>query len=154
MVHYLTFGISISFISWIVGIIGNSVLEKTDYYQTLSHMNFIPNRSFNKWIGLKYFKWIVRNTFFKFFNPDLKLKGKKVELSTIRYEMTKAEIGHLIGFVFVVGFAIYKGINENWLFAFIIIIPNVLMNLYPSLLQQENKRRIDLLLKRKSIKVQ
>jgi len=28
------------------------------------------------------------------------------------------------------------------------MIPNILMNLYPSLLQQENKRRIDRLIKR------
>lgn len=28
------------------------------------------------------------------------------------------------------------------------MIPNTLMNLYPSLLQQENKRRIDTLIKR------
>lgn len=42
------------------------------------------------------------NTFFKFFNPKLKF-GRSVnlkELKTIRNEMTKSEIEHLIAFVF------------------------------------------------------
>jgi len=44
--------------------------------------------------------------------------------------------------------AIYKSISNNYLFGLTIMIVNILMNLYPSLLQQENKRRIDKLIKR------
>lgn len=56
--------------------------------------------------------------------------------------MTKSEIEHLIAFVFA-SFAIAKFYNHNYLFCLIIMIVNILMNLYPSLLQQQNKRRID-----------
>ena len=62
--------------------------------------------------------------------------------------MTLAEISHLIGFVFVTFFAVYKSLTNNLLFGLIIMAVNTLMNLYPSLLQQENKRRIDKLIKR------
>ena len=148
MIKYLIFGILISFISWIVGMILNSFFLKTEYYQKLSNLNFISNKKFNKYIGINYFKWIVKNTFFKFFNQKINLKDKKVELSEIRKEMTMAEISHLIGFIFVTFFAIYKSFTHNFLFGFIIMLANVLMNLYPSLLQQENKRRIDKLINR------
>jgi len=151
MIKYLTFGISISFISWIVGMILNSILVKTEYYKKLSNLNFITSKALNKNIGIEYFKWIVKNSFFKFFNQKIKLKNKKTELTEIRKEMTLAEISHLIGFIFVTFFAIYKSITHNYLFGLTIMIVNILMNLYPSLLQQENKRRIDKLIKRQNI---
>ena len=148
MIKYLTFGISISFISWIVGMILNSILVKTKYYEKFSNLNFIVSKNTNRIIGIGYFKWVVKNTFFKFFNQKIKLGDKKVELTEIRKEMTLAEISHLIGFIFVTFFATYKSFTHNLLFGLIIMVVNTLMNLYPSLLQQENKRRIDKLIKR------
>ena len=150
MIKYLTFGISISFISWIVGMIINRVLVKTEYYEKISNLNFIASKTLNKNIGIEYFKWIVKNTFFKFFNQKIKLKDNKTELTEIRKEMTIAETGHLIGFIFVAVFAIYKSFSHNFLFGLIIMIVNILMNLYPALLQQENKRRLDKLIKRQT----
>lgn len=101
MIKYITFGIAISFISWIVGMILNGILVKTGYYKKLSDLNFIRSKPLNKNIGIEYFKWIVKNTFFKFFNQNIKLKDKKTELAEIRKEMTLAEISHLIAFIFV-----------------------------------------------------
>jgi len=144
------FGISMSFISWMVAIILNSLLMKTEYYKKLSNLNFIESKTLNERIGINYFKWIVKNTFFKFFNQKIKLNNKKVDLTEIRYEMTLSEISHLIGFVFVTAFAIQKSFSASLVFGLAMMIPNVLMNLYPSLLQQENKRRIDKLIKRQN----
>lgn len=87
---------------------------------------------------------------FQIFNQKIKLENQKIDLTEIRREMTIAEISHLIGFVFVTFFASYKSITENYSFGQVIMIVNVLMNLYPSLLQQKNKRRIDKLIKIKS----
>jgi hypothetical protein len=146
MIKYLTFGFAISFISWIVGMIVNAALIKTPYYnQKLSNFNFLSNENLNKYIGIEIFKWLIIHSIFKYFNPKLSLK-KKInvsELADLRNEMTIAEMGHLIGFCFVTVFVLVKLINGNYLFAFIILIVNILMNLYPSLLQQQNKRRID-----------
>jgi uncharacterized membrane protein len=61
--------------------------------------------------------------------------------------MTLSEISHLIAFIFVTIIAIYKSITTGIIFGITIMIANTFMNLYPSLLQQENKRRIDKLLK-------
>lgn len=146
MLNYLTFGIAISVISWMVGMIFNAVLVKTEYYTKISNLNFIKQERSNKIIGIKYFKWIVKNTFFKFFNQKITLKDKKTTLTEIRKEMTIAEISHLTGFLFVTFFAVYKSISHNYFFGLTIMIVNVFMNLYPSLLQQENKRRLDKLI--------
>lgn len=148
---YLSFGISIAFISFMVGMIIGAVLRKTTLYKNhLSNLNFIKNERLNVIIGIGIFKWIVKNTFFKFFNQKLTLKNKieKTDLNKLRDEMTISEIDHLIGFIFVTVFALVKYYTHNLMFGLTIMLVNVIMNLYPSLLQQRNKRRIDKLLEK------
>lgn len=150
IIKYFTFGLSLVSISWIVGMIVNAILIKTAFYaKKLTSLNFITNNKLNKKIGIGIMKWIVKNTFFKFFNPNLKMKSKVEinELDNLRKEMTTAEISHLIAFGFVSIYAVVIMFKGNYLFALIITLLNVIMNLYPSLLQQENKRRIDKLKK-------
>lgn len=150
IVQFLVFGISIAFISWMVGMILNALIKNKPYYTNLSNLNFIKSDKLNKIIGLGLFKWIVKNTFFKWFNQKLKLKNRIeiAELKELRTEMTYSEISHLIGFGFVTIFAVVKFSKGDYLFGLIIMIVNMAMNMYPSLLQQENKRRIDRLIKR------
>jgi Glycosyl-4,4'-diaponeurosporenoate acyltransferase len=145
----IVFGISMSFISWMVGMILNSFLVKTKYYDNLSNLNFVTNKALQGGLGIKYFRWIVKNSLFKFFNQKIRLENKSDDLVELRKEMTIAEVSHLIGFAFVAVFAIYKCFTVGIVFGLTIMIPNIFMNLYPSLLQQENKRRIDGLLHRK-----
>lgn len=64
MIKYLTFGIAISVISWMVGMLLNSILVKAEYYKKISNLNFIASKNVNRIIGIEYFKWIVKNTFF------------------------------------------------------------------------------------------
>lgn len=148
--HYITFGISISFISWLIGMIFNQLLLKTSYYKELTNLNFIESKTINKWIGLREFQWIVKNTFFKFFNQKIKIDSRKADLTEIRMEMSIAEISHLIAFIFVMLVAVIQWLAVGFLFAVVIMFFNVLLNLYPSLLQQENKRRIDQLIRRQT----
>jgi len=148
--QHISFSISITVISWIVGMAFNSLLRKTKYYEELSNLNLIKRESLQKAIQLSWFKWVVKNTFFKYFNPKLKLKSKAeiVELEELRKEMTFAELNHLVGFLFVSIFVFAKFVDGLYLFGFIMMIVNILLNLYPSLLQQQNKSRIDRFIKR------
>lgn len=100
--------------------------------------------------GVGIVKWIVKNTPFKYFNQKLKLKNKieKNDLHILRGEMTSSEIEHLIGFVFVTVFALVKCYKTEWLFGLTMMVVNIFMNLHPSLIQQQNKRRIDKFLKK------
>lgn len=145
-----SFGLSLSIISWMVGIMGGAVLRKTRYFETLSYLNFIPGKAVNKALGIEGFKRIVKNSLFRFLNQSIRVEGKHTDLASIRHHMTLAEINHLIGFLFVAAAALYQSFNVSLTFGLTMMIPNVLLNAYPSLLQQENKRRIDQLLNRQA----
>lgn len=146
----LYFGTSISVVSWMIGIMFNGIFGKTEFYKKFSNLNFIKSKSLNNNIGMKYFKWIVKRTIFKYFNQKIKLENKNSDLKKIRHEMTLAEISHLVGFIFVTLFAIYFSLKVNLIYGLSIMIPNTFLNLYPSLLQQENKRKIDNLINKKN----
>lgn len=142
---YLSFSLWITIISWLVGMAVNALLRKSpNYDRYFSRLNFIQSDRLNRIIGLGPFTWLVKNTFFKFFNQKLK-PGRRVEKSDLlklRHEMTTSEIDHLIGFVFVCAFALVVLFRSNVLSFLIMMMVNMLMNLFPSLLQRENKRRI------------
>jgi ABC-type uncharacterized transport system permease subunit len=151
LVQYLTFSISIVFISFIVGMILTALVRNTHFYKTtLSNLNFITSNIINQLLGVGITKWIVKNTFFKYLNQSLKLDRKTdIEaLKNIRNEMTKSEIDHLFAFLFVTLFMAIAIYNQKFITCFFLLIFNILMNLNPSLLQQQNKRRIDKLLSR------
>ena len=150
MVKYITFSLSIAFISWIAGMFITALLSKTDFYKhKLSNLNFIRNEKINGLIGIGPFKWLIMHSFFKYFNPKLSLR-KHIALSELgdyRSEMTKAELNHLFAFLFMAVFVLIKLSNGVYWFALVMLLVNIMMNLYPSLLQQQNKRRIDRYLK-------
>jgi ABC-type protease/lipase transport system fused ATPase/permease subunit len=128
-----------------VGMILIEVIKHMTFYKNLSNLNFIKSERLNKLIGLGFFKWIVKNTFFKYLNQKLKVsnKVKLSELNELRKDMTYAEITHLIGFVFTTVFVFLKFIKGDHLFGLTILLVSIILNLYPALLQQLNKRRID-----------
>lgn len=147
--QYVSFSISIVFISFIVGMILTALIRKTAFYQhQLSNLNLIKSDLLNTLIGVGIIKWIVKNTFFKFLNPTLKIvrRMNRNDLINMRAAMTKAEIDHLFAFVFVLFFIFLAIVQQNYAQASILLLVNILMNLCPSLLQQQNKRRIDKLL--------
>lgn len=145
ILKYFTFSIAAAFISWIAGMLMSEILKKSGQYEKLANLNYIKSEKANTYLGLGAFKWIVKNTFFKYFNPKLTLKGKAElnQLRELRKEMTFSEISHLMAFFAVSVVALLKLAKGEFIFAVVIMAVNILMNLYPSLLQQENKRRID-----------
>lgn len=152
--HLLTglgFGLSLSLVSWMVGIIGGSLLAKTRYFARLSHLNFMPSEAWNRALRIEQFKRIVKNSPFRFLNQGIRVAGRGTDLGSIRHQMTLAEINHLIGFLFVCSAALYQSFHISLVFGLSMMIPNVVLNGYPSLLQQENKRRIDRVLKRRAL---
>lgn len=149
--HLLTgfsFGFSLSIISWMVGIMGDAVLLRTSYYEKLSELNFIRSKALNDFLGIEQFKKVVKNSFLRFLNQSIRMEGKYADLASLRHRMTRAEISHLLGFLFVAAAALYQCFNVSLAFGLAMMIPNAVLNGYPSLLQQANKRRIDRLLTR------
>lgn len=149
IIQDICYSISIVFFSFIIGMILTTIVKKTSLYTKMSHLNFIKSDTINQLLGIGAFKWLIKNTFLKYFNQKIKIhKDMTVsDLKNIREEMTIAEIGHLFGFAFVFLIIIYLMIQQNYLFASVLCIANIITNLYPSLLQQWNKRILDAKLK-------
>ena len=151
ILKYLIYSFSITFCSFIIGMIITALIKNTKIYNhELSNLNFIKSEKLNSILGVSLIRWIVKNTFFKFLNPTLKFDRKSniTEIQNIRKLMTKAEIDHLIAFCFVFILIIILALKAQFTFALILLIFNILMNLCPSLLQQQNKRRIDNIISR------
>ncbi|KOS06109.1 hypothetical protein AM493_08710 [Flavobacterium akiainvivens] len=148
---FVSASISIVFTFAIVGMIVNKAIINKPFYARLTHLNFIKNEKLNKILGVTVLRYIILHSFWKFLNPALKLdkaKGRE-KLLWLRAEMTNAEISHLIGFALGL-MVISASFLANYLTGIIVplFIANTLFHLYPALLQQYNKRRVDLLLAR------
>lgn len=148
LLHFIN-SLAFVFPSWLVGLLGNGIIKNRSFYSKISHLNFIEKESTYKTIGMPAFKWMVKNTFFKYFNQKLKFESRPStsELQDIRKEMTYSEISHFIGFIFILVIIVLKLINGQFIFALILFLLNIIFNLYPSLLQQQNKKQIDRILK-------
>ena len=152
MILYFFASISIVFTSMVIGAIINGMIEKKAVYNYFSNLQFIKEDFVYKIIGIKCIKWLVYKTFWEKFNPNIRSKSKPRldELISLKHEMTKAEVSHLIAFVIVVlvSFVVLKYILK---FMLILNFINIVFNLYPALLQQMNKKRVDSLIKMKKL---
>lgn len=150
MLYSIISAITLIFVSWIVGILVNNMIRNADFYSKLSHFNFIKNKSTYTILGMHLFKWMIKHTFFKYFNQKIKLNKRpsQSQLRELRKEMTYSEISHLIGFIFAFIILTIELIMGKENFAIILFVLNIIFNLYPSLLQQQNKAQIDRILMR------
>ena len=57
--------------------------------------------------------------------------------------LSKSEFNHNFAFQFMGIFILIKVFQGFYIFAIVMLLVNILINLYPILLQQQNKRRID-----------
>lgn len=132
--------------SWIFGIMLNHLAEKTDWYPLISSQVFNKNEKIYRWVGLDIFKWVVINTPFRYFNQKIKIKSRPTidDIEQLRKDMIFSEISHLFGFLLILPFVIaLVTLYSNFLFGSILFIVNLAFNLYPSLLQQRNKQRVE-----------
>jgi len=148
MIEYIGFSVFITFFSWIFGMLLYLPIRNTSFHdRALCNLNFIQSEELQNRIGLEAFKWVVKNTFFKLFNPKLNLqrnsRNQEHDLKHLRVEMVSAELSHLIAFILICIVSVLVGLIQSIWFGFTLLVVNILMNLYPVLLQQRNKRRID-----------
>ena len=134
----------------VVGLLLNFSIRNMAFYNKLSHVNFIKSNKANKYIGVLYFRQMLITSFWRHFNPKIKVSEKPThdELLTLRKEMTYAEISHLIAFIGVLVFAGIKFSSKPYSFTIALLVSNVLFHFYPPLVQQYNKRRLDMVLSR------
>ncbi len=134
------------FISWMIGHASTLLLRGVISISKLPQLNFIGNEKLNKLIGVGICKWVLANSFIKYFNRGLQMPVKKPnasELLELRDAMTYAEIVHLIAFAYVIGRVLMNITRGEYPRVIVSLLAvNNLVNLYPALVQQMNKRRI------------
>lgn len=136
-------------LSYSVGLVVDLVLRRTiDYSKISSFSVFKTRREYERLGILPYMRAIKRFTV----NPGLKdgIHGWDIEsLRDIRDHMTAAEICHWVGAIFMLGVTLivaWVGKNAGVVVAYVVL--NLLGNVYLSLLQQYNKKRLDAILER------
>ena len=139
-------------ISWAIGGALNIYLSNKSIYKSLYGIILIRNDRNYKYLGLSVFIFVVTKTFYAKFNTSIKLKsGNVTDLEKMKREMINSEIGHAIGLfaaqlIIIIFFIVKPKIYSFPIgFSFLIVatIMNIFHNLYPILLQQKNRLRIE-----------
>jgi hypothetical protein len=104
-------------------------------------------------IGVTFFKKILQ----RFYLPKVTLKislrdRSKSEISHIENQMEQAEQIHVLGFILIVIVSIIFSILRDVSFILWFTIFNILMNLYPVLLQRYNRNRIRIIIENYHLK--
>jgi uncharacterized protein YacL len=153
--------ITIIMISWAIGGALNIYLTNKSIYKSLYSIILVRNIRIYKYLGLSVFIFLVTNTYYAKFNTIIKFKsGNVTDLEKMKREMINSEVGHLIGlFVAQLTIIIFFVLKPDiYLFpvgvglSFLIIatIMNIFLNLYPILLQQKNRVRIEMIITNKN----
>jgi hypothetical protein len=127
-------------------LITNMINKKGGLFSRIKNYIPIKNLKFYHFLGVNIFAWLVKKTFFKKLNQKIQIVGKlnTDAIETLKVEMTISELCHLIGLFIIIAFQIiilvYHGMNHSFFF---LGAMNIIFNLYPVLLQERNKARIN-----------
>ncbi len=140
--------IAAMFLSFLVGMLGNAMLRRLEIYERLSNMSlFSDPRSFEN-MGILWFRKFLLATPLCFFNTNIRFSSNRSTeaLDSIRKHMANAEVSHWVGFAAMMGMTVvawwYRGSTVGLAYVFF----NTIGNLYPCLLQQYNKGRLEQLI--------
>ncbi|WP_139237169.1 glycosyl-4,4'-diaponeurosporenoate acyltransferase CrtO family protein [Pontibacter akesuensis] len=132
-------------ISWLLGLLMADFLRRRQYYG-IANFRIIGSNTRYSFIGIGAFKWIVTKTFYRHLNQNIKLSATPTldECTEVRKAMTHSEWLHRIAFWLVVTIGIPITLVQGLYRQVVpLLLLNVILNLYPVLLQQYNKRRLD-----------
>jgi hypothetical protein len=128
-----------------VGIIADPLLRRrVSTYQWLSSRYlFVESKSYEM-IGVLWFRRILLATPLRFFNPGLRLTSSRelAVLEDIRERMASAEVSHWVAFAWMLTLTPFAWWYHGLTVGLSYVALNAFGNLYPSLLQQYNKRRL------------
>ena len=98
------------------------------------------NRKYFKYLGVNIFRFLLINSFFRHLNNRVYLKGKaKDYLLTFIEETKQSETSHIISGIFPLSIQLLylkNGLIEHFIW---LSIFNIILNLYPLLLQRMNR---------------
>ncbi len=128
---------------WLLVLFGFIFFQLFKYFRfsdSLYEIKKIESYSCYKKMGVELFQKALINSFFKYLNPRVYLKGKGREYLKTYYEETKqAESSHLISLFFTVTFSFYLLYLGKIEMIISLNFFSILFNIYPILLQRKNR---------------
>ena len=115
------------------------------YYKIRS---FEINGRLYEWLGVRLLKKLLRRGPLSALNPKVRLTGGRSALPELEQNMRDAETGHAFVFITMVVITIYPLLQGWWRAVGWWLMFNVLLNVYPIMLQRYNRSRLGLLAER------
>lgn len=96
-----------------------------------------------EFIGINYFrKLLVLIGWEKIIRKSNPIEKNTAALMNLHHQTKKSELGHLIILIIVLGFTLFVAVKLSMMQSLWLMILNVLLNLYPVILQRYNRPRI------------
>ena len=146
--HLLDNVILILFLSFVVGVMVDPILRRMAPYESLSRRYLFSDSKTYESLGVLRYRDFLLATPFGSFNRDIHFSTSRdlKTLERIRDHMATAEMSHWVGFIAML---IVNGIAwwyRGPVLGLAYLSMNLLGNIYPCLLQQYNKRRLERLI--------
>lgn len=118
--------------------------KNSSIFYCVKNFEITKNVEFYKLMGLDFFTYCVKNTFFRRCNTKIKITKKPDinEIDNLLNEITISELCHIFGYIIVLLFQITVLILGLYDMFFSSLLFNTIFNLYPILLQERNKLRL------------
>lgn len=148
--------IAVMFLSFIIGVIADLVLRRMPFYGLISARYLFADSKTYENVGVERFQKFLLATPLRMFNTNIKLPKKRdlQLLKDIRKHIATAEVSHWVGFAVMGVSTVYAWTIYGPKVGIAFVFFNTVGNLYPCLLQQYNKKRlnqlIDVMERRKS----
>ena len=137
--------IAVMFLSFIVGMIADAILRRTaNYAWVSSRYLFAKSKSYER-IGVLWFRWFLLITPLRYFNTQICF-ANKCDLGTlqaVRSNMATTEVSHWCGAIAMLCVTCVVWWQRGATLGLWFLLFNFLGNVYPALLQQYNKRRLE-----------
>ena len=142
--NFLDNAVAVIFLSFIVGMMGNSILRRLTIYERLSNRHLFSKPKSYERLGILWYRKILLATPLRLFNTNIRFPANRSleTLESIRMHMINAEMSHWVGFAAMLVLNVaawwYRGLTVGLVY----LIVNIIGNLYPCLLQQYNRLRL------------
>lgn len=137
--------VAVMFLSFLLGMLGNALLRRLAIYKSFGDRYLFTGAKPYENLGVLWYRRFLLATPFKWFNTSIRFSANRSleKFDVVLGHMIDAEVAHWIGFAGMLVFSIaafwYRGLEM----ASAHLILNLLGNLYPCLLQQYNRQRLN-----------
>lgn len=150
VVYQLCISLFVAIYSGLPGLWIATIMRKksSSFFYSIKNFEITKDVNFYKLLGINFFTYFVKKTFFRHCNAKIKVTKKPDinEVENLLNEITTSELCHLFGFIIVLLFQITALILGLYDMFFSSLLFNTIFNIYPILLQERNKLRLRKLL--------